>query len=199
MFYRLNNGKPLSAIELTRVKAKSLDMIKDIGKHEIFTEALSAKALNKYTNEDITIKGWAILNVEKPSLETKDIRPLIRDAEITAEQADTLKAVFTRILEAYKMVKAFATKESDKAAKRILTRTHLISICRIVKRSINENISIDDLEDFLFKFYSGKQSASTDESYNDAATKGSGKPENIAKRLNALEFAFNQYLKSQAA
>jgi len=34
MFFRLNNGKPLTAIELTRVKAKSLDKIKELGKKE---------------------------------------------------------------------------------------------------------------------------------------------------------------------
>jgi hypothetical protein len=33
MFFRLNNGKPLTAIELTRVKAKSIEKIKGIGKH----------------------------------------------------------------------------------------------------------------------------------------------------------------------
>ena len=64
MFWRLNNGKPLSAIELTRVKAKSIDQIRALSKHDIFTSALSQKALNRYTNEDIVIKSWAALYVD---------------------------------------------------------------------------------------------------------------------------------------
>lgn len=57
MFFRLNNGKPLSAIELTRVKAKSIDTIRSLAKHPIFSEALKETAINKYTNEDIIIKS----------------------------------------------------------------------------------------------------------------------------------------------
>lgn len=75
MFFRLNNGKPLSAIELTRVKAKSLEKIREIGKHPLFSEALTEKAIGKYTNEDIIIKSYAVLHEENPSLETKVIRP----------------------------------------------------------------------------------------------------------------------------
>ena len=82
MFFRLNNGKPLTAIELTRVKAKSMEKIKELSKHELFTSTLTEKAINKYTNEDITIKSWAMLYTENANLETKNIRPLIEQAEI---------------------------------------------------------------------------------------------------------------------
>jgi len=44
MFFRLNNGKPLTAIELTRVKARSLEKFQEIGKHELFTSTLTEKA-----------------------------------------------------------------------------------------------------------------------------------------------------------
>ena len=74
MFFRLNNGKPLSAIELTRVKAKSMETIKEIGQHELFQSALTEKAMARYTNEDIVIKSYAILHEDEPSMETKDTR-----------------------------------------------------------------------------------------------------------------------------
>lgn len=78
MFFRLNNGKPLSAVELTRVRAKSMGTIKEVGKHELFNNALTQKALEKYTNEDIVIKTYVILHEEDPSMETKYIRPLVK-------------------------------------------------------------------------------------------------------------------------
>ena len=53
MFCRLNNGKPLSAIELTRVKTKALATIREIAQHPIFSTALTEAAIKKYTDEDI--------------------------------------------------------------------------------------------------------------------------------------------------
>ncbi len=49
MFLRLNNGKPISAIELTRAKAKSMTTIKEIGQHELFINSLTEKAISRYT------------------------------------------------------------------------------------------------------------------------------------------------------
>ena len=83
MFFRLNNGKALSAVELTRVRAKSMGAIKEISQHEIFDSALTKKALEKYTNEDIVIKTYVILHEDEPSMETKYIRPLMESMEIT--------------------------------------------------------------------------------------------------------------------
>lgn len=91
MFYRLNNGKALSAIELTRVKAKSFDAIRELGNHEIFKNALTLKQVNKYTNEDIVIKTYAMLYTENPSFETKKIRPLMQDVEFTEQQKEEIK------------------------------------------------------------------------------------------------------------
>ena len=101
MIRRLNNGKSFTAIELTRIKAKSLDTIKEIGRHSIFNSALTEKAMNKYTNEDIVIKSWIILNNENPSFETKQIRPILESAEITPEQAEIITTVYDKVLEKF--------------------------------------------------------------------------------------------------
>ena len=90
MFFRLNNGKPLSAIELTRARAKSMDMIREIGQHELFRSALTEKAMARYTNEDIVIKSYAMLHEREPSMETKVIRPLMADADITEKDRQQL-------------------------------------------------------------------------------------------------------------
>ena len=97
MFYRLNNGKALTAIELTRVKAKSFEKIKELAKHEIFTAALKDTQLNKYTNEDIVIKALVMLNREKPSLENKHIRPYIIETVISDDMAAAVNTALTRI------------------------------------------------------------------------------------------------------
>lgn len=197
MFFRLNNGKPLTAIELTRVKAKSLDKIKELGKHELFNSALTEKALNKYINEDIVIKSWALLNVENPSFETKFIRPLIESADITDEQAEQITAVYDRILTTYKDIVEAGDKEALKVAKRIITRTHLLSLVPVTLQSIKDNIPIEEFAEFVMTFFSGKKSASINDVYNVAAGAASGKAENVKKRITAITEAYKAYFTKQ--
>lgn len=195
MYARLNNGKPQTAIELTRVKAKSLEKIKDIGKHEIFTSTLTEKAINKYTNEDIVIKSWAILNQDTPNLETKSIRPLIETAEITDEQADNLKSVYDKVLEVYTALTATESKQDNKVAKRLITRTHLISLVPIISKQINnQSWSTQQFTNWVRHFFSGKKSATINEDYNDAARSGSGKVDSIKKRLEVITEDFTKYV-----
>ena len=197
LFFRLNNGKPLSAIELTRVKAKSLTTIKEIAKHEIFTSTLTEKAINKYTNEDIVIKSWAILNQDSPNLETKNIRPLIEQADITEEQSENLKAVYDKVLEVYTTLTATGDKQDAKIAKRITTRTHLISLIPIISKQIS-NQSWDTIQftNWTKNFFAGTKSATTNEDYNEAARSASGKPENVKKRLEIIKNEFTKYVVS---
>jgi hypothetical protein len=204
MFFRLNNGKPLSAIELTRVKAKSIETIRRLGKHPIFSEAISEKALSKYTNEDIVIKSWAILNTNNPSFETKEIRPMIESAEITVDQAAQIDNAFTRIMDTHLYITKKLEFTEDKTelkaiaktAKHIFTRTHLISLVPFAIQSINENVSLPAFAEWAKSFYSGKKSASINDKYNEAAGSGSAKAESIRNRLEALQADYNSYFKS---
>lgn len=125
MFYRLNNGKPLTAIELTRVKTKTFDKIKQLAAHPIFTDALKESQINRYTNEDIVIKALIMLNVEKPSLKNDFIRPWITETEITEEMAEKVSEALTIIKEAHDRLVEY--EGNFKAAKKLYFRTHLIS------------------------------------------------------------------------
>jgi len=197
LFFRLNNGKPLSAIELTRVKAKSLDKIKEIGKHSIFTSSLTEKSIAKYTNEDIVIKSWAIIYTNCPNFETKNIRPMIEQAEITDDQATNINKVYDKLLEIHTSLTATGVKQDTKIAKRLITRTHLISLVPIISKQINNGSW--DLQQFtawIRHFFSGTKSATINEEYNEAARSGSGKAESIKKRLEVITEDFKGYVLS---
>ena len=181
MFFRLNNGKAMSAIELTRCKAQSMAMINEIGKHELFKNALTEKALAKYTNEDIVVKSYVLLHEDEPSLETKFIRPYMESVEITEEDKDQLNKVFDRILNIHDLI------SDKKIAKRLLTRTHMISIVPIIWKSIVEDVSEQDVADWFSAFFAGSRSASVDQTYNDYAGSGSAKATNVKKRLEAID------------
>lgn len=201
MFCRLNNGKALSAIELTRVKAKSLDIIKGIAKHDIFNAALTDAALAKYTDEDIIIKAWLLLYTENPTFETKAVRKIIETADITAEQADEIKTAFTRLLETYEYIKTntFDPKIGNKIAKRVVTRTHLLSLLPFALSSIEDEISVADFAKWVSQFYCGTRSATIDDNYNSNASQGSAKAENIKRRNTALMSNYNTFFAEEKA
>ena len=82
MFYRLNNGKPLSAIELSRAKAKSLDVIRRLAGHTLFTDTLTENALAKYVADDLVVKAYVILFTDTYDLSAKNVRNVIENKKI---------------------------------------------------------------------------------------------------------------------
>ena len=187
MFFRLNNGKPLSAIELTRARARSMDTIREIGQHELFKSALTEKAMARYTNEDIVIKSYAMLHEKEPSMETKVIRPLMADVDITGKDRQQLTEIYNRIVAMHGMI------EDKKAARRLLTRTHLISIVPIVWKSLQNGLSDKQMAEWAEEFFSGKKSASISDIYNQNAGSGSAKKESVRKRLEEIEKHFDGF------
>ena len=84
-------------------------------------------------------------------------------------------------------------KENAKSAKRIITRTHMISIVPIINQSIEEDRSVDDMVKLFSKFYAGKKSASISETYNNYAGSGSAKKEAVRKRLDELRKSYTEF------
>lgn len=189
VFYNLNNGKPLNAITMTRVKAKSRKDITELGAHELFKNALTEKAFERYTNEDIVVKAWAVLHQEEPSLETKHIRPLMESIEFSKEDKIQLEECFNRILEVHKMI------EDKKIAKRLLTRTHMISIMQVVWKSIEQGLPAKQFMEWFVTFYAGKKSATISQIYNNYAGAGSARKDAVKHRLDEVMKNFDGYFK----
>jgi hypothetical protein len=184
MFFRLNNGKPLTAIELTRVKAKSFDVIKGLAAHELLTTALSEKAILKYNNEAIVMNTYMTIYTDEPSYTTKHVREVIQSADITAEQAQQITAVFDKILAVHKSL----SNSEPKVAKRMLKKTHLLSLTKLAS-VVSEN----DLRDFVREFFPNTGRAATiSDKYNGACQYGSAKPESVAKRLSEIQRAYDK-------
>ena len=170
MFYRLNNGKALTAIELTRVKAKSFDKIKELAAHEIFKDALKDGQINRYTNEDIVIKALIMLNCEKPSLKNDFIRPYIISTEITDQMAAGVSAALTVIKNIHDgLVEVGAAK----AAKKLYTRTHLISFVPLALKAFDEGIHDGVLQGFAEWFFTPEKGVTVSRIYNTHCSSGS--------------------------
>lgn len=192
-FCNLNNGKTINAATLNRVKAKSKDQIKRLGEHKVFKEALSKTALDGHVNEDLIIKAHAVLYANDPAIDTKWIRPYMKIAEITETEEEELRKVFDRIFEIHNLI------EDKKVAKRIYTRTHMISIVPIIAQSISDGKTDSEMMGWFVYFFAGKKSATISSIYNSAAGAGSGKKESVKKRLDELENSYENYFKSISA
>lgn len=191
MFYRLNNGKALTAIELTRVKAKSFEKIKEISSHPIFTDALKESQINRYTNEDIVIKALVMLNCEKPSLKNDFIRPYIIETEITDEMAaDVITALsYIRNVHAYLKDCGYL-----KAAKKLYIRTHLISIIPLALESHKTDIPYQVLADVINMFFTPFKGVSVSSVYNAHCASGSNSQYAVEIRDRELKNYFKKYM-----
>lgn len=188
MFARLNNGKPLSQIELTRVHSKSFDTIREIGQHEIFNEMLTETTRAGYGNEDIVIKTWIMLYADNPILDTKDVRPIMKETEITAEQKAEIEAVLNKVKEVHDNIHNVVEdkKLADKIAKRIYTKTHLLSIVPFIQMAIYEERELDDITNWLVKFFNGGKKCAISEDYVNHCSSGSGHAISVKIRNKAL-------------
>lgn len=188
MFYRLNNGKALTAIELTRVKAKSFDKIRELAAHDIFNDALKESQLNRYTNEDIVIKAIVMLSVEKPSLENKVIRPFIIENEVTDILVSQIYSALTTIKYIHEDLE---NKGYTKPAKKLYTRTHLISM---IPLALDKGYC-NDLTEFVRWFYTPKKrGASVSLVYNTHSSAGANSAYAVEMRQRELTEYYKKFI-----
>lgn len=82
LFFRINNGKPLTSVELTRVKAKSILKFREIAKHEMIAGAITEAGKRRYNDENVAMQAWALCFSDCRDFTTKGFRPLIESAAV---------------------------------------------------------------------------------------------------------------------
>lgn len=196
---RLNNGKPLSAIDLTRIKAKDLAGISRVGQHKLFTTYLSQKAIDGRQQEDIVVKTYVQLMNEAPSLDNKDIRSVYQTLEITSELEARLNAIYDLMFDTceYLINKSAEKKVSvyKKVARKLVMKTHMVSVTKIFDKAVTDGRSAENMAACLEQFFD-EGSPSTDEAYNAACKDGSNHAGNVAARLRALDEQYHFYFGS---
>lgn len=186
-FFNLNNGTKINAAATSRLKAKSKKEIHDLSKHKLFKECLSDVALEGHVNDDLVAKTHAILNDKDVNMNATWIRKYMKNAVIQKEDVEFINKIYDKIVNIHQLI------EDKKIAKRIYTRTHMISIIPIVAQSIKDEKTDKQMMEWFINFFSGKKSATISSIYNSAAGSGSGKKESVQKRLNEIEKNYNTY------
>lgn len=196
MFRRLNNGKSLTAIELTRAKAVSGNKIRRASKHKLFTIAMNEKAIAGYSNEDLVIKTWILLYGEKKSFETRSVRPIMEHTTLEDEQIEKIGRCFDLFLELYNKLDSVSDK---KLIKKLFNKNNMISLMSIFEKCDNEDIDIDDVKVWVEEFYDvSEKDLSINNGYNLIAKGRVAVTETaVLERKNILLNSFSEFLESK--
>lgn len=195
MFRRLNNGKSLTAIELTRVNAISGEKIRKIGNHNLFNIAMSERSLASYANEDVVIKTWILLYSDKKSFEMRYVRPMLKDTVITDEQVEEINKIYDLMLSIYEKL---VDKKQTKIIKKMFNKTNLISLVSVLKEARDKEICIDKMEEWIGHFYdTGTKEMSFNDKYNEIVKGRIAVTENaVVSRKNILLNNFKEFIKA---
>ena len=185
MFFRINNGKPLTSIELTRVKAKCLKQFQQIATHSLIAESVTEAGKKRYTDENIAMQAWMLCFSEVKDFSTKVFRPCIEVAEVTEEHLQRIKDAMDSVKDVCSSLDP-ENKADKRVLKKIRTRSHLVSSIYLAMRFIQEGRSQDDFMEALYKFFDCSKT-STSEAYNNSVGGSSARPEKIRERMAALD------------
>ena len=172
MFYRLNNGKPLSAIELSRAKAKSLDVIRRLANHELFTSTLTESALSKYVADDLVIKTYVLLFTDSYDLSSKNVRNIIENFEISEDEENQMDELFTSFYELYEQV----YEVSKQAAKKMIQKVNLLSLMPVLYET--NAYCVDQLAEFFDNI---------PDEYKETCSNGTNSSANVKRRIEILK------------
>lgn len=183
-FYRINNGKPLSAIELTRVKASALDKFQQIANLPAIAEAISDKGKLKYNDETVAMQAWEICFMDAPDFTTAKFRDVIQAAEVTEDQVERLTDACNYV-SAYLRTLNTDDKDGARIYKRVRSKTHLVSAIYLANKVL-DSLTAEEFGEKLDVFFRGNETSINPE-YNAACRSGSARDTAIATRKAALD------------
>ena len=180
-FRRLNNGKPLSAIELTRANVPSLTIFQQLAKHKAIQFVVSEAGRKRFTDEMIAMQLYQLITEESPDFSTKPFREWASKVEVDSEVLDTINAG----LDAYSVFARSLIDVNNKVLRTVKGRTHFISCAYYCCLAVQYDVSQDEINHTLTEFFSGHPSISPE--YNHTVSAGSAKPTSVQTRRDVMQ------------
>ena len=179
-FRRLNNGKPLSAIELTRANVPSLTIFQQLAKHKAIQFVVSEAGRKRFTDEMIAMQLYQLITEESPDFSTKPFREWASKVEVDSEVLDTINAG----LDAYSVFARSLIDVNNKVLRTVKGRTHFISCAYYCCLAVQYDVNQDEINRTLTEFFSGHPSISPE--YNHTVSAGSAKPTSVQTRRDVM-------------
>ena len=180
-FRRLNNGKPLSAIELTRANVPSLTIFQQLAKHKAIQFVVSEAGRKRFTDEMIAMQLYQLITEKSPDFSTKPFREWASKVEVDSEVLDTINAG----LDAYSVFARSLMDVNNKVLRTVKGRTHFISCAYYCCLAVQYDVSQDEINHTLTEFFSGHPSISPE--YNHTVSAGSAKPTSVQTRRDVMQ------------
>lgn len=188
MFRRLNNGKPLSATELTRVKAISLPIFQQIAKHPAIAMATTEKGKTRFADETLGFQIYALAYMENPNFGTKEFRPFIESAIVTDEQKERIENGLDML---YNLLETLAeepkgNKENGRVLKRLKAKTHFVSMAYLAMLCAEGDVEQDDFNSAVYDFFKTSATTTSPE-YNKWIGAGAASPQAVQGRKAVID------------
>lgn len=185
LFFRINNGKPLTSVELTRVKAKGILKFQEIARHEMIAEAITEAGKRRYNDENVAMQAWTLCFSDCRDFTTKGFRPFIEAAVVSDEQVKEMRKSLSYIKSVCDLLNP-EEKADKRVLKKIKTRSHLVSCTYVALKALRCGMSEADLKGVLYRFFDSSQT-SVSEIYNKSVGSGSAKPDKVQSRVQVLD------------
>ncbi len=185
LFFRINNGKPLTSTELTRVKAKCIGQFQRIAHHPLIAGAISEAGKKRYNDENSAMQAWTLCFSNVLDFSTKVFRPQIERAEVTEPQMEKMNAAMDYVKAVCDSLDG-EKKEDKRVLKKIKTRSHLVSSIYLAFRAIEEHMEQEDFGKILYDFFNATK-ASVSDAYNASVGAGSARPDKVRSRVEVLD------------
>lgn len=187
-FRRLNNGKPLSAVELTRVKAVSIADFQDIAKHTAIRNATTEKGKARFNDEQMAMQVYALAYMENLDFGTKVFRPYIQEAVVTREQKNTILHGLDYMALCMQWLETQDSTEAAKVLKKLKSRTHFVAMTYYGMLCMDAGKTQDEFNSKVFEFFNtGNNKASMSAVYNETIGAGSARSEAVKRRKGVID------------
>ena len=185
-FRRLNNGKPLSAVELTRVKALSITDFQDLAKHEAVQYVVTDKGRARFVDENLVMQIYGMAYMEHPDFGTKAFRPYIQEVIVSSEQKEAIRKGLDYIYNC--MVDLEGDDNNAKILRKIKMRTHFVAMAYYGMLCAKNGKSQGDFNKKVHDFYNtSNNKATVSPTYNDTIGAGSAKAEAVQRRKSVID------------
>lgn len=188
-FRRLNNGKPLSAVELTRVKAVSIADFQEIAKHEAIANATTEKGKARFNDEQTVMQIYGMAYMENLDFGTKAFRPYIQEVVVTQEQKERIMHGLDYLNNCMKWLEEQGeNKEAVKVLKKLKSRTHFVAMAYYGMLCLDDEKTQEDFNSKVFEFFNtGNNKASISAIYNETIGAGSARSEAVKRRKGVID------------
>lgn len=202
MMSRLNNGKPLTGVENARIKCKNLPVIISLAKNSLFTDFMSETAIKGYHNEDVVIKTAMQVYCDTFELSSKNVKSAYESFDLSEDKIKFLNTVFDFVKGTINAIRLI----SKKAARKVLSKTNLVSIIFLAATSVpveEMEATGDENKEKFAKFLSeffigGEKYLSSYNIYNEACTNGTNHKNNVVTRNDILHTEYATYRNTDA-